>query len=266
MPSPKIEHLCDEDTESFKKDAVMTFVALIGLTEVLDDFLQQIYKVNRTDELSVGSLELCLNRWVESLSGNVRQNVVRGTSLTTKGSANLRLSYLTTRLLAQRIALETAKQTPASGHEQQLMCLYQARHTSEEIVMFTKELGPAQLGDFWPSVSAFVYPATMSFLLRCALEDCTSARDIIEDASFKIARDLLDAIQTHRDDHAWDVADLCLTQHSEIIDRILSEATTAVDNEREDSEGLHNFLFSNTSFLDQFFPSLWDPPHASTEE
>jgi hypothetical protein len=233
----------------------------MSLTEVLDDFLQRIYRIRSSEAPAASSLEVFLNRWVESLSGDVRHAVVRGTALTIPGSANLRLSYLTTRLLARRIALEATKQSRGPSDDTILGCYFQARQTAEEIVISTREFGLVQLGDFWPSVSAFVYPATVSFLLRCALENCDSARDIVEDASFKIARDLLEAIKEHKDNHAWDLAELCLMQHSEIVERILHEAAMNEHATDQESDSWHDFLMSDTSFLDQFFPSFWDPPH-----
>ncbi|KAK0382890.1 hypothetical protein NLU13_8806 [Sarocladium strictum] len=260
VPAPTIDCLCEEVPDESGEAVAEVFIALMSLTEVLNEFLQRIYRIHGQDDQVSGTLELQLNRWVESLRGRVRHIVVRGTSLNVPGSANLRLSYLAIRLLAQRIALESTKQSTEADRNALLSSYFQARQTAEDIVSSSREFGPFQSGDFWPSVSAFVYPATVSFLLRCALESCDSARDIAKDASFRIARDLLEVIKGHKEKHGWDLADLCLAQHSGIVEKICREATPDDHSATQESENWHDFLMSDTSFLDQFFPSFWDPP------
>ena len=234
------------------------FVALISLTEVLDDFLQYIYHVDRTKTGSATGLDLVLNGWVDSLSGDTRHIVIRGTHLHIHGAANLRLSYLAIRLLVQRIQFETDRQHLDSADERLLNRYHETRRTSEDIVMLTQELQPLHLGDFWLSISAFCYPATIGFLLRCALETNSSPASIIQDRSFIIARDLLSTLRTHQEKHDWDLGDLSLAQHSDIVEKILHGASTEDQHPSGNPENLQDFV-PDASILDQFFPSLWDP-------
>lgn len=199
-----------------------------------------------------------MNNWIETLDDDVRRIIIRGTCLETPGSANLRLAYLTVRLLQQRIELERCKESYGPQDSHLLNCYIEARRTSEEILLFTQELQPNHLGDFWMPVSAFAFPATVSFLLRCALETENSPAGLVQSSSFRVACDLISALRSHQEQHGWDLGDICLAQHAEIVDEILAGAST----EEQGADGeldLQEFLMPDASIMDQFFPSLWDP-------
>lgn len=234
------------------------FIALVSLTDVLDQHLQQIYNVRKDKPWNTTSLELSLNRWVDSLSGSCRLVILRGTRLDIPGAANLRLAYLTLRLLLQRIQLEADKLSYDLPDDRLLNRYVQARHTSEEILILTQEFQPEQLGDFWLSISAFCFPATVNFLLRCGLETENSPQGLAQSGSFRIARDLIATLRRHQEKYGWDLGDICLAQHGEVIDKILA-GVTSEDQGGSGSLDAHDFVMPDASIIDQFFPSLWDP-------
>ncbi|KAM0440000.1 hypothetical protein ACHAPT_001102 [Fusarium lateritium] len=233
------------------------YIALVGLTEVLDLHLKHIYQLSKTDELGdVIHLELALNNWIDSLGDRVRRVIIRGTNLDTPGAANLRLAYLTVRLLLQRIELEAEKRASNVGDDRLLNCYTQARRTSEEMLILTQELQPEHLADFWLPSTAFSFPAAVSFLLRCALETENSPSGFRQSSSLKIASELLAALRSHKEKHNWDLGDVCLAQHTEVVEKLLAMAPPAEDLGTPD---LAEFVMPDASFIDQFLPSLWDP-------
>lgn len=234
------------------------FIALVRLTDVLDQQLQHVYNVGQERSWNTTSLELALNNWVESLTGSCRLIIIRGSRLGIRGAANLRLAYLTTRLLLQRMELEADKLVYSSQDERVMNRYIQARHTSEEILMLLQELQAEQLGGFWMPVTAFAFPATVNFLLRCALETESSLAGLAQSGSFRIARDIVTTLRSHQKQNGWDLADICLAQHAEIVDRILSGVATE-DDESGDTIDIQEFVMPDASILDQYFPSLWDP-------
>src|SRR5690606_10563085 len=125
------------------------------------------------------------------------------------GASNLRLSYLTTRLLLQRIELESDKKLFQAQDRRLANRYIQARGTAEEILLLTQELTPEQLGDFWLPSHAFLYPATVNYLLRSGLETEDSPGGLVQSASFRIAHELVDTLRAHKEKHSWDHGNLC---------------------------------------------------------
>jgi hypothetical protein len=278
VPPPTLEYLCSSDpsstTQKQQVRAASVFIALVSLTEVLDQLLNFIYRVDGDRSSAPENLELELNTWVESLSGAVRSIVLRGSQLDEPGASSLRFSYLTTRLLLQRIQLEVDKTTYGSQDERLLNRYLQARRTAEDILIMTQELQPQHLGDFWLSPTAFSYPDVVNFLLRCALETEVSPAALVKSPSFRLARDLVDALRSHQEKHSWNVGDVCLVQHADIVDKILSSVSShdhhAPGDSHSSSTGedgnelgagfdVQDLMLSDASIIDQFFPSLWDP-------
>ena len=225
---------------------------------MLDQHLQHIYHSQRDATALDKNLELSLNQWVDSLDDGVRPIIIRENRLDIPGAANLRLAYLTVRLLQQRIDFEAEKELHAQNDNEVLNCHIQARHTSEAILIMIQELQPAQLGDFWLSITAFTFSATVNFLLRCALETENSAQGLSRSASFRIAREMVTTLRTHKERYEWDLGDICLAQHADIIERILAGVS-------QDEQGgsstmdMQEYVMPDASMLDQFFPSIWDP-------
>jgi hypothetical protein len=231
------------------------FISLVSLSEVLDRFLQYVYCVRR-EKLTTTDLELALNQWVEKLEGPCRRIVLHGSHLDVTGAANLRLAYLTAKLLLQRIQLESEKQMD-DVNEEQIMNRYSgARMTSEEMLMLIQDFQKEHLGDFWMSVSSFSFPSAVNFLLRCALETENSPEGLVQSHSFKIAHDLIVTLRSHQEQHKWDLGDICLAQHAEIVEKILAGVAPDEQGGNNTSLDLQDF---DASILDHIFPSIWDP-------
>jgi hypothetical protein len=227
--------------------ATSVYIALAGLTKVLDAFLRHIYRLEQ-DEVKKKSattvaLELVLNQWTEALEcASVRRAVMRGINLDMPGAANLRLCYLSVQLLLRRLELEearnqttpdeslpsttvtattssmTAGAAPSSTMTGILRkCYAQVRRAAEEIVMFVQELGAYQLRDFWLPQCAFLLQSTTTCLLRCALETETSQAGIAQNSSLCMASDLLALLRRLKETAAWDLGDACLAQYEDIV-------------------------------------------------
>ncbi|KAH6605911.1 hypothetical protein Trco_005064 [Trichoderma cornu-damae] len=258
VPPPTIEYVRDSSTEGNNPCFEMTakvFVSLVTLSEVLDRFLQYVYCVGR-EKLTTTDLELALHQWVEKLEGPCRRIVLRGSHLEVTGAANLRLAYLTAKLLLQRIQLEAEKQRDSVNEDRVANRYSEARITSEEMLMLIQDLQPEHLGDFWMSVSSFSFPAVVNFLLRCALETENSPEGLARSHSFRIAHDLITTLRSHQEQHKWDLSDICLAQHAEIVEKILAGVAPDDHGGHDGSQDLQDF---DASILDHIFPSVWDP-------
>ncbi|KAF4447516.1 putative transcriptional regulatory protein C25B8.11 [Fusarium austroafricanum] len=259
VPKPLVENLCEEDSSSDRVLKATVYIALVSLTEVLDLHLRHVHHSSLSDEArDTTHLELALNNWVEDLSDNIRRIVVRGTNLRIPGAANLRLSYLTVKLLLQRIELEAEKRIRDAGDSRLLNRYMQARRTAEDILILTQELQPEHLADCWLPSAGFAFSTTISFLLRCALETENSTSGLVQSSSLKIASDLLSTLREHKEKHSWDLGDICLAQHADVVEK-LRAMTPPEDASSEEPLDFSSFALPDSSFLDQLFPSLWDP-------
>ncbi|KAK9440987.1 N-terminal binuclear Zn cluster-containing/DNA binding domain-containing protein [Metarhizium brunneum] len=257
VPLPTLECLCEGDSSEARVRTANVFIALVRLTDVLDQHLQRVYAVDGNRPWDTTSLELALNNWVESLTGSCRLIVIRGSRLEIPGAANLRLAYLTTRLLLQRMELEAEKRIYDQLNERIMNRYIQARRTAEEILLLLQELQVEQLGGFWLPVTAFAFPATVNFLLRCALEMESSLQGLARSSSFRIAQDIVATLRKYQKQFEWDLADICVAQHAEIVDRILGGVPR--EEESDNNMDIQEFSMPDASILDQYFPSLWDP-------
>ncbi|KAG9500195.1 hypothetical protein J7337_008666 [Fusarium musae] len=259
VPQPLVEHLCGEGNSSEQVLNASVYIALVGLTEVLDLHLRHVHQFSLSDESTdTTHLELALNNWIETLSDEIRRVVIRGNNLTIPGAANLRLSYLTVRLLLQRIELEAEKRVRDTEDSRLLNRYMQARRTAEDILILTQELQPEHLADCWLPSSAFAFSTTVSFLLRCALETENSTAGLVQSSSLKIASDLLSSLREHKEKNAWDLGDICLAQHADVVEK-LRAMTPPEDSSAEEVLDFSSFAMAESSYLDQLFPSLWDP-------
>lgn len=250
--------MCPPNADIKAQKTASVFTALSCLTDVLDQYLRPVYKIDSNKHWSIAQFELALHAWSDSLRDSIRQVIVHGTNLDIPGASNLRLAYLSIKLLLQRISLEATQQQADSSADQVMSCYFQARQTAEEIIVFTQALRATQLNDFWLSVSAFAYPTTINFLLRHALETETSPGALAQSTSFCMARDLIDTLRSHQETNDWEMGDMCLAQHAEIVDKVL--ANMAPQTADADNVPIpENFVMPDASILDQFFPSLWDP-------
>ncbi|KAI1653857.1 fungal-specific transcription factor domain-containing protein [Daldinia decipiens] len=198
VPQPKVEYQLNRADLQRQHDAMSVFVALSELTDVLDYYLQYLYQVRKEANTPIDSLELRLNRWVESLGDDVRQAITRGVLLNVPGEPNLRLAYLSVKLLTHRIRMENAGSKNEINSDDLANQYINIRSTAEHIVFLVQELQEEQLRDFWLPMSAFAFSSTVSILLRCALETEKSPNKLSQSSSIRLAWDLITALRRQR--------------------------------------------------------------------
>ncbi|TPX15462.1 uncharacterized protein E0L32_004442 [Thyridium curvatum] len=198
--------------------AASCFIALITLTEVLGRCLEHVYDVGKASSkpaMTPIALENMLAGWEDSLDDTLRRLVIRGTQIVGAGAANLRLSYLSVKLLIRRIQLDWDKmsfQIEDTDSEHYI----QARRICEEIVDFVRELNETHCRDFWIPQLAYTLTSATTFLMRCAL----NSRVALNNAPLKLARLMVDALQFHRRSYEWDIADNCLSNCCDLVEKI----------------------------------------------
>lgn len=252
VPIPTEEYL---SAHGQQKEAHAVFIALVHLTEVLDHCLEHIYSISLN--VPIKNLDLELSKWIETLTGDVRKIITRGIIPQTPGASNLRLAYLAVRLLLRRIYLDSEKRKRDCDPEQLKNQIMDARRIAEEIVVLVQELEQFQLGDFWLPVAAFTFVSTVTFLIRCALETEQTLAGLSRSISLRMADDFLSALRSHQESYGWDLADICLAQHSELVEKLRTSASTYEPLGDATVEYRHHFI-PDTAYIDTLFPSIWD--------
>ncbi|KAL4782177.1 fungal-specific transcription factor domain-containing protein [Aspergillus varians] len=220
VPLPTVEDICSNPATSCQSAAASVFVALVTLTDVLARYLEHVYSVSRevsqSNDLSEMDLEEILRKWEESLSDDVRHLVLRGIRLDIPGAANFRLAYLAVKLLLRRIQLNMSKRSLQVDDDIVSPFYTHAQRAAEEIVYLVQELDETQFRGFWIPVHAFSLTSATMFLLRSGLRMRNESRNM----PLKIARDMVNTLQARRRNFNWDLADNCVTNCGEILDRI----------------------------------------------
>lgn len=235
-------------------------MAFVALARFLDSYLERIYDLEKTSAAGPWDLEVLLTQWEDSLDNNIRRRIIRGgESLDIPGSANLRLAYLYIRLLLRKWELDAEKAANADHTSSiPMRCYLEVRRAAEEIVLLVQELKDPQLGDYWLPLLTFAFTSTTKFLLRCALETENTVSGLAQSMSLKLARDLINSLQVHRQ-KAWDVGDLCIAQYSEVIEKLATSTSSAEFPEQPvDMPELQEYVSTSVPDIDELFPSLWD--------
>ncbi|KAI8307178.1 putative transcriptional regulatory protein [Colletotrichum sp. SAR11_59] len=258
VPDPTLDFLTSKDASDAQNGAASVFIALVTLTGVLDKYLEFVYDLNQDRDQDNGQtslgLELSLGQWEDSLSDDVRRIITRGNNLHIPGAANLRLAYLSTKLLRRRIELDIEKQEDAALGDALTNRYIQVRRAAEEIVLLVQELEEIHLSDFWLPVSAFAFTSAITFLLRCALETENTAAGLAQSASLRLANNLIDSLQSHQQKSGWDLGDLCLAQYAEVVEKLM----TADSPSATVPEFQQLMMSSEVPIIDELFPNLWD--------
>lgn len=254
-----MDDLCSPNASHSQIAAAPIFLSLITLTEVLGTYLQHVYKVSESTpyppEMSSVDLERLLTDWEESLSGDIRRIVLRGTHLNAPGAANFRLAYLAVKLLLRRIQLDLDADTMKADDDTTSPFYTQAQRAAEEIVHLVKELDESHFRGFWIPVHAFSLTSATTFLLRSGLRK----RNSYPNAPLKLAEDMISTLRSHRDRFSWDLADNCLMTCSDLVEKLSS--AEAGDDSLSAVPALHELDFYSSSFLDELlvgFPGLTD--------
>jgi hypothetical protein len=133
----------------------------------------------------------------------------------------------------------------------------QAQRAAEEIVHLVEELDESYFCGFWIPVHAFSLTSATTFLLRSGL----LRRNLNGNAPLKLAKDMISTLRSHRDNFNWDLADNCLANCSDLVEKIDSAETegdslmSAVPDFQEHLDTM------NPSILDELligFPALAD--------
>lgn len=230
-----MEDLYNPGTSSDQIFAASCFGAFTTLTEVLGYCLEHVYHLKKDflkkQEESPFDLEDHLTNWENSLNDNLRRLVIRGTSLVGPGAANLRLSYLSVKLLIRRSQLDWDR-VSLQINDIDSQFHIQARRFSEEIVDFVRELDETHLHDFWIPQNAYSLTSATTFLMRSAL----NSRGLARNSALKLARAMINALQSHRRNYAWDLADNCLSNCSDLGEKIETACEDSSSNTLEFQE------------------------------
>ncbi|KAL3476055.1 fungal-specific transcription factor domain-containing protein [Aspergillus californicus] len=253
VPLPSVDDICPASATS-QRAAASVFIALITLTDVLARYLEHVYSVSRDfpqfNDMTELDLEQILRDWEDSVSDEVRHLVLRGINLDIPGAANFRLAYLAVKLLLRRIQLNMNKGALQVEDDTVSPYYMHAQRAAEEIAYLVQELDESQFCGFWIPVHAFSLTSATMFLLRSGL----SIRNESRKTPLKIARDMVNALQSHRRKFDWDLGDDCLTHCSELLDRI-GTAESDSGMIAPDFPGLSENLDIDPSILEEFFNS-----------
>lgn len=220
VPYPSVNDLCPVDASSCHKAAASVFVALTTLTGILARYLEHVYCVSKSSpsasEMNTIDLERILSEWEEFQSDDIRRIALRGTRLDVPGAANLRLAYLAVKLLLRRIQLDLCKNSAQVEDDTTELYHMNAERAAEEIAHLVQELDESQLRGFWIPVHAFSITSAAMFLLRNGLR----ARHQNNNTSLKIARDMINTLQSQHRNFDWDLAENCLVHCGELVEKI----------------------------------------------
>lgn len=196
------------------------YIQLCRLTEILGDILPLIYQVRTgADENMIASQisrsEVELDRWVECQPSwlNIDHTYDRSSIL---GLRNLQLSYLSVRMLLQRVAWhETSRYRRESEPVSSL--LSRCQMAADDIVRFVMSLDKKDLMGFWLPYNSQHFTSAVTLLLRCALQTSDGQT---QTHCMTSARTLVDCLQRYQDEDRWDLAELCLVQTQTVLKRI----------------------------------------------
>lgn len=219
VPVPSKELLAQSRAPTTRHSGLSVFLAMLTLTDVLSHYLEHVYHISRVaapDRSAVSSfnLEMFLTDWEDALDDDIRRLVLRGTDLDRPGAANLRLSYLAVKLLLRRILCDTTNYP--LEHESAAQARLQTQRVAEEIVLLVQELEHSHLKGFWMPMNGFTLTSATLFLLRDALKATNRTRN----TSLKLAKDMITCLQDYRNNQAWDLADDCLSNCTDMASRI----------------------------------------------
>ncbi|USP74948.1 hypothetical protein yc1106_02222 [Curvularia clavata] len=238
------------------------FEVLASLSTVLGTYLEQLYTISEGANIAAlaRNLLLDLNTWTDMLPGDIRRILVRGSDLNVPGTANLRLCYLALKFFNLRLDLSVEEADIPLGQVSSERLL-EARRSAEDIVFFVNELSTKQLWDFWLPTAAFVLSSTTTFLLRLAVQtEFPVLESPTQSLSLSLARDLINSLRSHKELYGWELGDICLTQHADVVDRLWDQhAPTELNVTWLDSAPfISDPVFFNSTVADQWDPLVWN--------
>lgn len=216
---PTVEMLTNSTSSESDRQAAAVFTALVGLSDVLLDCLDIVHCVTYNPGSFLWGLDNRLQTWTEATTGGLRRILLRGSDFSWPGAANLRLAYPSVRFFHNRLALEHQRLSMADTTEVKDQ-YYQTRWAAEEIVILLQELRRENIQDFWLPQLAFSITSIMFFLMRSAIQLEDTSVGLASNGALILARDLMVALRMHKQRDGWDLGDTCLTQYSDVLDKI----------------------------------------------
>lgn len=266
---PPVEAMCGSSDD---RSPATIYLTLLSLTGELGYLLEHVYDLRPSPLASAiehpdDALELRLSSWVDGLSSHIRSIVLRGTKLEIPGAANLRLAYLATNLLLCRICLDLDGQ-PIDPRVSQSYRHLRARRAAEDIVHFTQSLEEKHIRGFWMPQNGASLTSATAFLLRIAVRCISNGEHAEGNASLSLAARMIDTLRHFQKTFEWDLADHCIAQYGELVDRMANMRQATDSNSSSHTAPVASFAafdeFASHSMdfpsleLDSMFPSLWD--------
>ncbi|EEH49651.2 uncharacterized protein PADG_05730 [Paracoccidioides brasiliensis Pb18] len=188
IPLPNSQDVCSSNVSPSQVTATSVFVSLITLTEVLGSYLEYICHIAKTPtdhfEKTIAQPEVLLAPWEETLGDDIRR--------TLKNVCYNIFNLIEIGGRRKRVKAQNARYT--SGPKEQL------RITS----ILCKNWMSHICTDFCIPANAFTLTSAASFLMRSVLRSRNSRGN---NTPLKLARDMIDALERHRRDFSWDLAD-----------------------------------------------------------
>ncbi|RFU25191.1 hypothetical protein B7463_g11146, partial [Scytalidium lignicola] len=227
-----------DDSSRDKDDHVagaQSFITLCRLTEILGEVLPLIYDLrSRKQDTSLKSLrrlELTLDTWEDSLF-----EWQKGSSpefwREAPGALNLHLSFLALRMSIFRISLQEVIRSDECD-EDGVRQYYQVRcqQAAEAVIRFAVTIGGSDMDKFWLPSSA------TTLILRCGLE---AKSDNSANECLVMAKLLIDHLRQAKDEHNWDLADICLSQCEAVVLKMSEDGQYLDFRRRNASDSLWN--------------------------
>ncbi|EPS36717.1 hypothetical protein H072_9709 [Dactylellina haptotyla CBS 200.50] len=198
-----------------------SFYSLCSLSQILAEMLPMVYNLNPDPALMIETLKttaVMLRRWEDAAADSARRAATKDYA-----SSNLQFCYLSVKLLFSRLSLRAAWLQTSHVNNAGVIheCLVDLQLAATKVLEYVSNLTQAQLQEFWlPYTSHLLVVATM-ILLRCAVETENQAIKVTCAATLM---SLKDNLELHRDDHNWELGELCLERCAELIVRVQSTA------------------------------------------
>ncbi|KAF7950360.1 hypothetical protein EAE96_007647 [Botrytis aclada] len=233
VPLPTLEGLLTADNHEISRiPPAECFISLCTLTEVLGDILPLLYDrrcrpITETNKL-LRQLEINLDVWEESLPPWAAS---KSNAEQISGLSSLRLGFLSIKMLLCRIAFHSATHSP-SPCLKEVKAYHQAmlRECAKATTTFLTSLTEQNLNEFWMPYSAYHICSATIILLRCVIDTTDIETAEACKSSLSEVKQWLDWAHTS---HHWDLAEICLAQCAEPIERLNVSSRSTATNARE---------------------------------
>jgi len=256
-PDPRVDN---DGGPTSPSQAFEIYTGLVQLTLNLDSYLKPLYRIDCKAHTLEPTTSNSVKVWIESSKGIVRHIAIRGSDLSQPGAANLRLAVLCVQFLHHRIALETRRTASTLDYVDLKDYYIQTRRSAEEVVLFIQELVGEQLLDFWMPTLAFPLLSMMTFLIRSSVELEEASIATGENVAFNLARTMMAHLRSHRNEYAWDIAELCYVHYHDVLEELGRNGSST------------NFDLVDAQTIDALFAEmisddvgLYPPPHLTND-